>query len=526
MKAHTLTRKLLPFLLLSGSAGAQSPVLAFNAAYVSATGSVASYAATPATNAGSFTGCRTQNSRYTFSNGSDNALRLVDITVNSINYVVSNSLPATVKLRRVNNANVTGARSVVFLESVSAPAANCPANRQLNFKSPYEDNMETFLNNNFINQGTDNLFTNAGNGDGNLNNIERVDVIFSGGLTASNPDHAGFAFLDRGNKNGHDAFRVAAITALDANGDPASFGPVKTCQAGNGAANGSWGHPSLADGNRNISAYVLRKESTETRLKVSASVNQQLGGVFFSFADLGINPSQKIFGYAILGADGVANPTSSQLLNLANAAVYPTNTSESSGGGLDLIAVNAFFESFHTTLPVQQASLRAEAKNGQVKLEWSYKGMPEGSLVEVEGSADGHRFSAIHFFKAARTDSAGIYTARLADGQHFYRLRITAPSAAIYYSHIIRVAADQPTPTLYPSPAAPRQPIVVKGLLDDTYQVCFFSALGLVHRTEVVVQNGTGILQPPAGGYSKGLYYASFTGRVHGYQMGGKMVIN
>jgi hypothetical protein len=37
-----------------------------------------------------------------------------------------------------------------------------------------------------------------------------------------------------------------------------------------------------------------------------------------------------------------ANPTSAQLLNLNDAAVYPTGTTEAQGGGLDLISVNTF----------------------------------------------------------------------------------------------------------------------------------------------------------------------------------------
>ncbi|HYC27791.1 MAG TPA: hypothetical protein VEB42_03230, partial [Chitinophagaceae bacterium] len=187
---------------------AQSPINIFSAEYVSGTTTVSSYTATPAPGSSAFSSCSSANFSYTFNNGTSNNLRLTGIVANARNYFIANT-ESSVKLRRVNNANATGNKNIIFLESVTSPAATCPGNSSIDFKSPYQDDLEQFLNVNFINQGTDNLFTNTGNGDGNMNNIERVDVIHANGLATSSPVDAGFAVLDRGNNNGHDGFRIA-----------------------------------------------------------------------------------------------------------------------------------------------------------------------------------------------------------------------------------------------------------------------------------------------------------------------------
>ncbi|WP_431216687.1 hypothetical protein ACQ86N_20205 [Puia sp. P3] len=275
-----------------------------------------------------------------------------------------------VRLRRVDNAAVTGSRNIVYMETTALSAIACPLGIPLAFKPSYVDSMELLLAGGAINQGTDNLFTNASNGDGNNNNIERVDVIFSGGLSTSSPPQAGFAIFDRGANNQHDPFRIVAITSLDANGDPDGFGAVKTCTGGNGSNNGSWGHPSTAQGNKQFACYVLRKDVADLRLRASSNVNQEIGGVFYTFADLGISAGQPLYGYALLGPDGTASPTTAQLLNLGNSSVYPTTTTEAAGGGLDLVAVNSVFATGgYVVLPVNIIAFTGQVQDGQASLQ-------------------------------------------------------------------------------------------------------------------------------------------------------------
>lgn len=500
---------------------AQSPIGVFTAGYVSGTTTVNSYSATPAPGSSSFNACASTNYTYTFNNGTSNNLRLTGIVTNSRNYFISSS-NGTVKLRRVNNSNVTGNRSIVFLESTTSPTNSCPGG-SFNFKSPYNDNLEEFLTLNCINQGTDNLFTNAGNGDGNMNNIERVDVIFEEGLATSSPEDAGFAILDRGNNNGHDGFRIAAILSLDANGNPDAFGAVRTCVGGNGSNNGDWGHPSTANGNLTIAGYVLRKEQGESRVRVSTALNQQLGGVFFSFADLGIDPYQEIFGYALLGPDGIANPTSAQLLDINDAAVYPTNTTEPSGGGLDLIALTATFASGPLVSAIRTELTSSIVNNDRV-ITWSADNLQPLSTVELQASRDGAGFTTVYSEVVLHQSAQGRYV-QYGDDSYFYRLKVIFPDGRIRFSQVLRIPPNGRQPSrIYPSLVTSHQQLIVEGLNDGTYKAEFISLDGRVKTIDLLMTNGKGIITVP-GNLQRGVYYVSLVNGDGQRLKGGRVVI-
>ena len=497
-------------LLVNTPLKAQSPVEAIFTSYTTSTTGKIAYTATPAPNSGTFSGCVKQSSSYSFTNGTDNGLLLTNIIANGYSFPLANNAPAIIKLRRVNNASVTGQRHIIFLESTTVPAMGCPANKQYRLKSSYQDNMELFLNNNYVNQGTDNIFTNAGNSDGNNNNIERVDVIFPNGISSSKAELAGFALFDRGIKNAHDPFRIAAITAINTNGDPTAFGPVRTCLGGGNGNNGSWGHPTLQNGNRDLSVYVMRKETNETQLRSSAAINQQLGGVFFSLADLGVQANQVIYGYALLSTDGIANPTSSQLLNLNDQAVYPLNTSEAVGGGLDLIAVNAFFQS-GTTLLGQEITLKGSRRGQHAVLQWTLKEWPAHSRAELQQSNDGSHFTTIQSF----TVPSANYTASFTDpiqGTNYYRLKLHPPDKQLVYSNTVQVKGLSHSVQLYPTRIQTSQSVNIKGLPDGVHTVRITAASGTTYMAAVRVQNGMGRIEAPLSGFARGVYYISVKG--------------
>jgi len=129
----------------------QSPITSFSSSYSAASRLVNSYLQPPAS--GSFAGCLASTYTYTFANLSSNQLKLTRFTANGKSFIVAPGASEIVKLKRVNNANVTGSRSIVFLESMVSPASNCTAGGLLAFIPPYNDVMENFLNNNAINQG-------------------------------------------------------------------------------------------------------------------------------------------------------------------------------------------------------------------------------------------------------------------------------------------------------------------------------------------------------------------------------------
>ena len=500
----------------------QAPITAFSASYIAASSAVNNYIAQPALSSGAFNGCSSTSYLYTFSNGVSNQYRLNNFIANGNTFFIAPASAATIKLRRVNNANASGNRSIVYMESTSASATACPLPATLNLAPPYIDVMETVLSAGMLNQGTDNIFTNAANGDGNNNNIERVDILFAGGLNTASPTEAGFAIFDRGADYQHDPFRIAAITSLDANGDPASFGAVKICIAGNGSNNnGSWGHPAVtANGNKQFAAYVMRKDAADPYLRVSSDVNQEIGGVFFSFADLGIAGGQPLYGYALLGPDGTANPSSAQLLNLNNAAIYPTQTTEAQGGGLDLVAVNTVFATgSYIVLPVQIGSFTGSMQNGATQLQWSLDNAAGNEQVALERSADGVVFSSIYTdpLNDAGPLTTATYTDHPAGGATtwYYRLVLTVSSGQVSYSKALALQGDQPGSgaawEVYPTAAARAQSLTLHGLTDGSYMATFYDFAGNAWKENILIQDKQARIDQPPGGLAPGMYWLRLT---------------
>ncbi len=259
---------------------------------------------------------------------------IVGFTAGGIQYVpLSYAGTITTTLRRQSSAdpNVgTQSPNNVVYHRVTA---NNPTTTY-DVAGPQFGNQQAAFNKNNLNLGTDNLFTNQGNASGNVNNIERVDVTFSNGLVVTTSNV--FTIFERGAVNGHDGFKIAAITAIDALGNPTSFGSLITF------ASGSYGTTAL-DGSPN---WLVQRNVTNGGEATSPSesiVSQSIGGTTVSIhastaaLGLGIPLGNTIYGYSIFGQDTVAtNP--GDLTNL-NSTAYPKNTADgNTNGGIDLIA--------------------------------------------------------------------------------------------------------------------------------------------------------------------------------------------
>ena len=97
--------------------------------------------------------------------------------------------------------------------------------------------------------GSDNLFGHQGDSNGNNNNIARLDAVFTAsGITVNNT--LTLAVFERGATNGHDGFQIAAITAVDAQGNPTAYGPLINIPAG------KWGTTSLGPLNTLGCCYI------------------------------------------------------------------------------------------------------------------------------------------------------------------------------------------------------------------------------------------------------------------------------
>lgn len=188
---------------------------------------------------------------------------------------------------------------------------------------------QMLLSNNVL-LGSDNTFANGT--DPTTGNIERIDFTWNSPITVSNS--FALAVLERGAIGVHDAFAIAAVTAIDGAGNPTAFGPLLIVAAG-------WGGGTNAI---NDFTYRLFRYNNGNNIGAStdssATLIQGLGGILITAADLGLTTGSTIYGYSLMAADVTAT-NSTQLLDWTNSTYFPTNTDATTGGnGLDLAAVN------------------------------------------------------------------------------------------------------------------------------------------------------------------------------------------
>ena len=193
----------------------------------------------------------------------------------------------------------------------------------------HQDDYGQMLISNNILLGSDNTFANGT--DPTTGNIERIDFTWNSPITVSNS--FALAVFDRGAAGMHDAFAIAAVTAVDANGNPTAWGQVLIVAGGWGATN------AIADFTYRFFRYNNGNNLTATTDSTSTST-QGVGGLLITAADLGLATGSTIYGYSLMAADVTAT-NSAQLLDWTNSTYYPTNTDGVTGGnGLDLLAVN------------------------------------------------------------------------------------------------------------------------------------------------------------------------------------------
>ena len=268
-----------------------------------------------------------KNINMEFGVGATNNYRVRGFTSGAGSYSLIN-LADDIKFRRINNANVTGERQLMLFERTTDSTG-------ARIRSSYANNMEVGLLSDIANRGIDNAFSN----DNSVasNNIERIDYIISNGLDVPTAVRSGIGFLilERG---GNDSFKIAAITSLDANGNPASFAPLRNVNRS------TWGRVGPT-----IPTSVMRREQNELNFRPSHTVPEQtISGIYISLSDLNLPAGQTVYGYALF-PDDITATSSNDLVNLTG---FPTDTTGASevGGGLDLMAGGGIYlaDNLHT----------------------------------------------------------------------------------------------------------------------------------------------------------------------------------
>ncbi|MEM9214611.1 MAG: DUF4347 domain-containing protein [Cyanobacteria bacterium P01_F01_bin.150] len=192
------------------------------------------------------------------------------------------------------------------------------------------------LNGDIINRGIEAVFVNEGQ---SASNIERLDYILTTPVRttdANELDSVGFLIVERG---GNDSFQIAPILALDANNDPTAYGDLITVNANDFGAT-----------DQEILAVQYTQEMDDPNLRPDNIFNrggstQNIGAVYISWDDLGIDVNENVFGYSLFAPD--TNPANGDLLDV-NSGAFPTNTTgrfQGSGNSLDPIAGGLLFVS-------------------------------------------------------------------------------------------------------------------------------------------------------------------------------------
>ncbi|MEL7037340.1 MAG: cadherin repeat domain-containing protein, partial [Cyanobacteria bacterium J06592_8] len=263
---------------------------------------------------------------HDFQVGDENNLQITGFTSTlSENYDLL-SFVDQINIQRVDNDQAQGERQIIWFEQQDR------TNDSLSLKPSLATTMEETLLSSIINRGSDNIFTNVGNEYGNNNNIERLDLVSIRGFSSPEIflDEIGFLILERG---GNDRFKVAAITAVDDQGNPTEFGPLQEISAD------SWGQSSYS-----VLAEVMRQDPNEDNLRSTTKLGgtQAIAGLFISFADLEVTDDQIFYGFSIFPPDV---DESNDLIGLTD---FPTDTPEednqgNSFGNLDLISAGRIF---------------------------------------------------------------------------------------------------------------------------------------------------------------------------------------
>lgn len=431
----------------------------------------------------------------------NNTQEVVDgFTAGGFNYQYAGFLNGSVKLRRVDNAKVTGNFSLVWAETVATSSV-------YNLFTQYENSMETIFNDRIYNRGTDNLFDNTST---NANNIERLDYILNGAAYFTpNPAKVGFAVFERGAIGSHDNFVIAAITALDAQGDPSAYGNIVRVTAS------KYGDPGP-----NVKCRVLKSHYPNPLLDASSTtLDQSRGGVYISLDALGIAPGQDIYGYSLFADDLPAGATPADLVDYTNPTFFPTNTGDK--GGIDLVGITGIFIEQDAT-PTRFVQFSAAESQDRVQLKWVTENESsvanEGSY-EIERSADGVNFvtvGKVNKANSANGNSSYYYEDNISQvgaSEVYYRIKQYDHDRSYYYTKVIVVkrSMNQVAISLFPNPVQDVLNLSLKNNGNDQVKISIINSVGTLVKSETArLSEGNNFL--PLTGMDRlpsGIYYLS-----------------
>lgn len=260
--------------------------------------------------------------------------------ISSLTYTPENTFDSAI-IRRNDNGPAGqgypfGTKSTVWYQG-TCNNGSCSSTANI-FASRVSTELEA-ISSRILNQGSDNTFDNNRSQAAANNNVERIDLIFSTGITitsASQLDYSGFPIFER---SGNDDFGVAAITSIDGAGNPDGYDADMDGQNDDIIIVSNNTGTDLTTGY----SFVNFRTFPNTGLlePFDSGGNQNIKGVFVTLGDLGLSVGQTIYGYSLFGPD-VGQTSSCASLNLVDftdSNCFPFSTT----GGADIISGDSYF---------------------------------------------------------------------------------------------------------------------------------------------------------------------------------------
>ncbi len=266
------------------------------------------------------------NQPYRIDYGTGDNLKIASYTAASIvydNFV----LPDTLAIRRTDNQPFVNIwYTLNNLDNMTL---------DIDLDADEVSNADAIYQSGVLNAGYDNILVNDDDeGENTIQaQVERLDVIWYGGIVTCSPSTAVFPIIERG---GNDEIKIAAITALDVNGEPSAYGTMIDIE------NSDWPDPTNAgiNGGRSFDDFLILRRQAAASVPIplinigilAGQSAQSLQGVAVPFSTLGVAANQIIYGFSLFAFD--TNATDHTLTDIST---FPTDT-KASDSGLDLVA--------------------------------------------------------------------------------------------------------------------------------------------------------------------------------------------
>lgn len=217
------------------------------------------------------------------------------------------SLADKVEIRRVNNDLSRGERCTLFVESGGNKRFK-PTYPALGDGSGNCD-MAKVMGGRTINIGALDVFNNQPHRDNTENNIERVDFIFTSGITAPQVESLAKTGHIVAEKGGNNPVKIAAILTLDSNNEPETYGSLISVRPSGGCNRAT----TYCYRQTNFSSYNWfianeRKPLGSTNDDHSypsyiRGASEHLGMVFVPLSALGVPADSTYYGFSYFGDD-------------------------------------------------------------------------------------------------------------------------------------------------------------------------------------------------------------------------------